>query len=144
MIRRPPRSTRTDTLFPYTTLFRSPDQAASLNFAVGRYGVGLTARNSERSSNDPCFHWLQPRGTRGVERGRAQHQSPRLAAGLHHPSGAEPAGRHLYQPAARAAVAQFLVFALPYALSGRFHGLGALTGLLHAGHRTSSLTGKRV
>src|SRR3546814_20568371 len=29
MIRRPPRSTRTDTLFPYTTLFRSPvDQKA--------------------------------------------------------------------------------------------------------------------
>src|SRR3546814_15048871 len=26
MIRRPPRSTRTDTLFPYTTLFRSPLQ----------------------------------------------------------------------------------------------------------------------
>src|SRR3546814_19223197 len=25
MIRRPPRFTRTDTLFPYTTLFRSPD-----------------------------------------------------------------------------------------------------------------------
>src|SRR3546814_2635619 len=27
MIRRPPRSTRTDTLFPYTTLFRSPSRA---------------------------------------------------------------------------------------------------------------------
>src|SRR3546814_4237223 len=27
MIRRPPRSTRTDTLFPYTTLFRSPGRA---------------------------------------------------------------------------------------------------------------------
>src|SRR3546814_1442813 len=27
MIRRPPRSTRTDTLFPYTTLFRSTEQA---------------------------------------------------------------------------------------------------------------------
>src|SRR3546814_7642983 len=27
MIRRPPRSTRTDTLFPYTTLFRSARQA---------------------------------------------------------------------------------------------------------------------
>src|SRR3546814_4743948 len=27
MIRRPPRSTRTDTLFPYTTLFRSPNTA---------------------------------------------------------------------------------------------------------------------
>src|SRR3546814_2663492 len=26
MIRRPPRSTRTDTLFPYTTLFRSSDK----------------------------------------------------------------------------------------------------------------------
>src|SRR3546814_13909037 len=29
MIRRPPRSTRTDTLFPYTTLFRSPRQKVS-------------------------------------------------------------------------------------------------------------------
>src|SRR3546814_17530612 len=28
MIRRPPRSTRTDTLFPYTTLFRSRHRAA--------------------------------------------------------------------------------------------------------------------
>src|SRR3546814_20432211 len=28
MIRRPPRSTRTDTLFPYTTLFRSLLQSA--------------------------------------------------------------------------------------------------------------------
>src|SRR3546814_9780702 len=29
MIRRPPRSTRTDTLFPYTTLFRSPARRRS-------------------------------------------------------------------------------------------------------------------
>src|SRR3546814_6388069 len=29
MIRRPPRSTRTDTLFPYTTLFRSHDFTVS-------------------------------------------------------------------------------------------------------------------
>src|SRR3546814_12423592 len=29
MIRRPPRSTRTDTLFPYTTLFRSNKAAAA-------------------------------------------------------------------------------------------------------------------
>src|SRR3546814_3387420 len=28
MIRRPPRSTRTDTLFPYTTLFRSPSSTS--------------------------------------------------------------------------------------------------------------------
>src|SRR3546814_1585824 len=30
MIRRPPRSTRTDTLFPYTTLFRSPSMHRAL------------------------------------------------------------------------------------------------------------------
>src|SRR3546814_2293369 len=29
MIRRPPRSTRTDTLFPYTTLFRSPARSSN-------------------------------------------------------------------------------------------------------------------
>src|SRR3546814_20351767 len=34
MIRRPPRSTRTDTLFPYTTLFRSADLGrAPIDFA---------------------------------------------------------------------------------------------------------------
>src|SRR3546814_3176057 len=32
MIRRPPRSTRTDTLFPYTTLFRSWSKLASGSF----------------------------------------------------------------------------------------------------------------
>src|SRR3546814_8724033 len=34
MIRRPPRSTRTDTLFPYTTLFRSTDVTA-VDIGVG-------------------------------------------------------------------------------------------------------------
>src|SRR3546814_19573278 len=34
MIRRPPRSTRTDTLFPYTTLFRSlPESLSLMSFA---------------------------------------------------------------------------------------------------------------
>src|SRR3546814_2947504 len=33
MIRRPPRSTRTDTLFPYMTLFRSPDVATGAGTA---------------------------------------------------------------------------------------------------------------
>src|SRR3546814_11976061 len=39
MIRRPPRSTRTDTLFPYTTLFRSPQLQGSTidNAARGGY-----------------------------------------------------------------------------------------------------------
>src|SRR3546814_1240364 len=39
MIRRPPRSTRTDTLFPYTTLFRS----AQLGKAVAPVAVGPDA-----------------------------------------------------------------------------------------------------
>src|SRR3546814_10057303 len=42
MIRRPPRSTRTDTLFPYTTLVRSPGQAE----AVGRAGVVVLAHRA--------------------------------------------------------------------------------------------------
>src|SRR3546814_11371907 len=41
MIRRPPRSTRTDTLFPYTTLFRSrscgPQQAAQAIHECGTF-----------------------------------------------------------------------------------------------------------
>src|SRR3546814_9669971 len=40
MIRRPPRSTRTDTLFPYTTLFRSQGWPAG----VGRCGQGTAGR----------------------------------------------------------------------------------------------------
>src|SRR3546814_2284447 len=35
MIRRPPRSTRTDTLFPYTTLFRSDGRVLVLEVASG-------------------------------------------------------------------------------------------------------------
>src|SRR3546814_4335072 len=36
MIRRPPRSTRTDTLFPYTTLFRSPGPGVRLREGTAR------------------------------------------------------------------------------------------------------------
>src|SRR3546814_1076314 len=36
MIRRPPRSTRTDTLFPYTTLFRSAEQLLAKTVAFNR------------------------------------------------------------------------------------------------------------
>src|SRR3546814_5576517 len=41
MIRRPPRSTRTDTLFPYTTLFRSRSRAGRRR---GRRGVPAAPR----------------------------------------------------------------------------------------------------
>src|SRR3546814_3437066 len=43
MIRRPPRSTRTDTLFPYTTLFRSP-------YGVGSCCSGAAIRTLRRSN----------------------------------------------------------------------------------------------
>src|SRR3546814_20762449 len=43
MIRRPPRSTRTDTLFPYTTLFRSKSQLDKfLEAALGADGRVIT------------------------------------------------------------------------------------------------------
>src|SRR3546814_10499922 len=75
MIRRPPRSTRTDTLFPYTTLFRSvlhqlidgqlgivdEGQATVDDFTevvrrdVGRHAYGNTAgaRSEEHTSGTP-------------------------------------------------------------------------------------------
>src|SRR3546814_17813976 len=46
MIRRPPRSTRTDTLFPYTTLFRSPR----------RRGARRGRRRRRRDDRDPRPH----------------------------------------------------------------------------------------
>src|SRR3546814_14504340 len=43
MIRRPPRSTRTDTLFPYTTLFRSADHVDDIPV-----GGDIAAHHAER------------------------------------------------------------------------------------------------
>src|SRR3546814_12635470 len=48
MIRRPPRSTRTDTLFPYTTLFRSWPRPGARPTAAGA-GRGRRARTPQRS-----------------------------------------------------------------------------------------------
>src|SRR3546814_2584131 len=51
MIRRPPRSTRTDTLFPYTTLFRSLlDRAIRLTPATRIPPTGVLGRGSERAT----------------------------------------------------------------------------------------------
>src|SRR3546814_1726910 len=46
MIRRPPRSTRTDTLFPYTTLFRSENRSAS---GASVYVLSLKGASSQRA-----------------------------------------------------------------------------------------------
>src|SRR3546814_8831723 len=60
MLRRPPRSTRTDTLFPYTTLFRS-DGANESGQARHNRAQGRTARvkksedmQSRTSSSSVC------------------------------------------------------------------------------------------
>src|SRR3546814_6536684 len=54
MIRRPPRSTRTDTLFPYTTLFRSVAGGRRARPRPGCDGcrVGLSVRGC-RQGDDP-------------------------------------------------------------------------------------------
>src|SRR3546814_14610897 len=95
MIRRPPKSTRTDTLFPYTTLFRSPRQilwhrAQPIGGDVkqmGLIGGGGLARIETDLRRNLCFaqrgveidrsrkgrsHLLKDRSTRpiGTERGR--------------------------------------------------------------------------
>src|SRR3546814_16230964 len=69
MIRRPPRSTRTDTLFPYTTLFRSivligdPKAMANGFIAVGnrnRVLLGIGEVNDRRPEYGPEASDLQP------------------------------------------------------------------------------------
>src|SRR3546814_7546869 len=51
MILRPPRSTRTDTLFPYTTLFRSPTC------------IGCTSRRPPRIGRTRCVGQIRRRGS---------------------------------------------------------------------------------
>src|SRR3546814_16803255 len=56
MIRRPPRSTRTDTLFPYTTLFRSgccsedirSQPARHFGSPIGQYDIGTGAPDADK------------------------------------------------------------------------------------------------
>src|SRR3546814_4783124 len=59
MIRRPPRSTRTDTLFPYTTLFRSPAgrrQGLHSGWLSAHHPAGRGARpHAGREGPAPAF-----------------------------------------------------------------------------------------
>src|SRR3546814_917045 len=47
MIRRPPRSTRTDTLFPYTTLFRSAVGSVNVVAEIGEPGLELALQTAD-------------------------------------------------------------------------------------------------
>src|SRR3546814_4897130 len=73
MIRRPPRSTRTDTLFPYTTLFRSlPRGQRHPGIQSGdrvELADGPAQPSSEPSSSDP--------GWRGGQPGASEFRMPR-------------------------------------------------------------------
>src|SRR3546814_1577922 len=86
MIRRPPRSTRTDPLFPYTTLFRSLDvgldlrllrlgQGAQVGVEVADAVVGIEADLLERG-RVLVQHW-------GVERVHRDAEHDRVGD-LHH------------------------------------------------------------
>src|SRR3546814_9976798 len=66
MMRRPPRSTRTDTLFPYTTLFRSLQVRRHLR------GRGLADRDDQRTPGA-----LQERQG-GAERPRSEEHTSEL------------------------------------------------------------------
>src|SRR3546814_4434684 len=52
MIRRPPRSTRTDTLLPYTTLFRSGMFSMSLVWALHALGYSSCCLNWSKTPSD--------------------------------------------------------------------------------------------
>src|SRR3546814_1449439 len=69
MIRRPPRSTRTDTLFPYPTLFRSLGQP---HLAQGRarraFGVGVAAQLQRQ-------HHVLQRGQRRQQLEALEHEA---------------------------------------------------------------------
>src|SRR3546814_9848078 len=67
MIRRPPRSTRTDTLFPYTTLFRS--------VAVLQRERGLLVGEAELLRGGPHLHDVGGGGAGLDQCDRAVHRS---------------------------------------------------------------------
>src|SRR3546814_2709370 len=72
MIRRPPRSTRTDTLFPYTTLFRSPGDADSR-------GREQRRRRSGKPSASYLFDY-RAQGARACYRPSGEATSTRASA----------------------------------------------------------------
>src|SRR3546814_695720 len=68
MIRRPPRSTRTDTLFPYTTLFRSGALGG-----IGQHVGNPVGQEPDLADDQPADH--EDRGEGGADDERRQHRS---------------------------------------------------------------------
>src|SRR3546814_10483832 len=82
MIRRPPRSTRTDTLFPYTTLFRSrlPRAKSYARRARRNFASSFLAPSSNRKSGHPPIRTPRPRGALLGNEDRVLHLDARLAS----------------------------------------------------------------
>src|SRR3546814_4485680 len=70
MIRRPPRSTRTDTLFPYTTLFRSLD----------RIGADVLQHDLDLPGDKRCRHVVDGMDGQRILRGQRGDRGSRIAA----------------------------------------------------------------
>src|SRR3546814_9512228 len=82
MIRRPPRSTRTDTLFPYTTLFRSIADARVQRHRQPGDGAPRPEghdRADECGRTDDRLRHLRPAKTAAVIRDHRRGQRLRLA-----------------------------------------------------------------
>src|SRR3546814_17268234 len=65
MTRRPPRSTRTDTLFPYTTLFRSTDEVVH-HCSRELKNLGLTPELTRRGAIRAIRQGSRRRGARAM------------------------------------------------------------------------------
>src|SRR3546814_4862616 len=58
MIRRPPRSTRTDTLFPYTTLFRSQEIIERTLYPMVNEGALILSEGKAQRASDIDVVWI--------------------------------------------------------------------------------------
>src|SRR3546814_9084863 len=68
IIRRPPRSTRTDTLFPYTTLFRSLADHWRLHAGRSRFAAPGHGQEKSRRNGQAPSHLRKGRGRKGLRR----------------------------------------------------------------------------
>src|SRR3546814_2172277 len=77
MIRRPPRSTRTDTLFPYTTLFRSGNHQKILADRQSASAREVEHANAEKAAAERQLSGSSHHLNRHGHRGRVNHHSRR-------------------------------------------------------------------
>src|SRR3546814_12939182 len=111
MLRLPPRSTRTDTLFPYTTLFRS--DLARCVVDIGQVGVAIAAAAGSADGDEHdvgSAHGFGKLGGEGeiARRGIARHQAvePGLVNG--NAAGAQAGDLEIGRASCRERVCQYV------------------------------------